>query len=282
MKQFVVLVTGFFTFAGFGFGSPGWSEEPPRPTHPVTMTFAGSGVNLGITRLLATAFMAQNQNITIDVPGSIGTKGAIKAVADGAVALGLISRSLQEEEKALGIAAYPYARVAIIIGAHSDVQEDRIATRELLEIFRGTKKTWKDGNPIIVQAREKNDSGFQVLQGAIPGFKDVYAESYQAKRWTLYFNDQDANRALSNTPYAIGETDLGMISTEHLNVKALKLDGISPDPENLMNGTYPLSRTLSFIYRPEALSDGAKLFLGFMATETVRSILQANGYIPLP
>jgi len=250
MKLLVALVTGLFIFVVSGIGSLGWPDDNPRPAPRVEITAAGSGVNLGITRLLANAFMKQNQNITIVVPGSIGTKGAIKASADGAIALGLISRSLHEEEKALGLVAHPYARVAIIVGAHSDVPEDTITTRELIDIFKGTKTTWKDGNPIIVQARGKNDSGLLVLQEAIPGFREVYAESHQAKRWTLYFNDQDANLALSNTPYAIGVTDLGMISTEHLKVKVLKLAGISPDRENVITGKYPLSRTLSlFIVR---------------------------------
>nr|NJM03996.1 hypothetical protein [Desulfobacula sp.] len=282
MKQFMALFTILFVSGLSGISSLARPEDSSRPEPRVEMTAAGSGVNLGITRLLAAAFMAQHQNITLDVPGSIGTKGAIKAVADGAVALGLISRALQEEEKALGIVSHPYARVAIIVGVHSGVPEDTIASRELIEVFKGTRATWKDGNPIIVQAREKNDSGFLVLQEAIPGFREVYAESHQAKRWTLYFNDQDANRALSNTPSAIGVTDLGMISTEHLNIKVLKLDGISPDRENVVTGKYPLSRTLSFIYRPENLSREAKLFLGFVASEAGQGILSANGYIPLP
>lgn len=282
MRHFFFLLTVIFSLGGLGFGSPGWAADTPGPVYPEAVIAAGSGVNLGITRLLAKAFVKENQTITIDVPGSIGTKGAIKAVTDGAITLGLISRPLKDEEKSLGLVEHPYARVAIIVGVHSNVQDDTITTRELIEIFKGTKTTWKDGNPIIVQAREKSDSGFLVLQAALPGFKEVYAESYEAKRWTLYFNDQDANRALSNTPYAIGVTDLGMVATEQLKVKALTLDGIAPDKERVMNGTYPLSRTLSFIYRPGLLPDGAKRFLGFVATEAGKKILQENGYLPLP
>ena len=144
------------------------------------------------------------------------------------------------------------------------------------------RQSGTDGNSIIVQSREKWDSGFQVLQKVIPGFKEAYAESYQAKRWTLYYTDQDANQALSNTHYAIGVTDLGMVATEHLNIKALKLGGIAPVSENVSNGTYPLSRRLSFIYHPEKVSDGAKQFMDFTVTEKGRNILKANGFIPLP
>jgi phosphate transport system substrate-binding protein len=282
MRHIFFLLTAVFIVGGLGSGSPCRAADTPGPAHQEAVIAAGSGVNLGITRLLAKAFVKENQTITVDVPGSIGTKGAIKAVADGAITLGLISRPLKEEEKNLGIVEHPYARVAIIVGVHPDVQEDAISTRELIDIFKGKKTTWKDGNPIIVQAREKSDSGFLVLQAAIPGFREVYAESHDAKRWTLYFNDQDANQALSNTPYAIGVTDLGMVATEQLKVKALTLDGIAPDKDKVVNGTYPLSRTLSFIYRPELLPDGAKRFLGFVATEAGKKILQENGYLPLP
>ena len=71
------------------------------------MIAAGSGVNLGITRLLAEAYTAHNPETLIDVPGSIGTRGAIKATAEGAIALGLISRPLKEQEKAPGLVALP-------------------------------------------------------------------------------------------------------------------------------------------------------------------------------
>ncbi|ACN14681.1 PstS4 [Desulforapulum autotrophicum HRM2] len=281
MKQPVLLSIIILTLMVSCWVSAGWSEDAAQTRRPVVITAAGSGVNIGITRLLAKALMKQNQHVKIDIPGSIGTRGAITAVADGAIALGLISRPLKNQEKAIGIVAHPYARVAIVIAAHSDVKDDTITSQELVEIFRGTKTHWQDGETIIVQAREKSDSGFLVLQNIIPEFKTVYIESSQAKRWTLYFNDQDANNAISNTPHAIGVTDLGMIKTEHLNAKALKLDGIDPNQENVISGRYPLSRQLSFIYRPGTLSDEAKLFLNFITTETGRDILQTNGYIPL-
>ena len=75
------------------------AQTPQQLPAPSPLIAAGSGVNLGITRLLAKAFMNRHPRITIQVPGSIGTKGAISAVMDGAITFGLISRSLKEDEK---------------------------------------------------------------------------------------------------------------------------------------------------------------------------------------
>lgn len=259
-----------------------WSQDTAPGTASAHIVAAGSGVNLEITRLLAKAFIKYHPRISIDVPGSIGTRGAITASADGAIALGLISRTLSaEEEREKGLVAVPYARVAIVVAAHPAVSDEGVTFTELINIYKGTKTRWQDGHEIIVQAREKSDSGFQVLQKAIPGFKEVYEESYEAKRWAVYFTDQEANRALSSVPYAIGVTDLGMISTEHLKVKVLKLDGILPTSDSIRSGHYPLKRDLSFIYRKGNISDEAQSFVDFVLSENGARILRANGFVPL-
>jgi len=261
--------------------SMAWSQDFQHQPVPVPLIAAGSGVNLGITRLLARAFMNVHPEIIIEVPGSIGTQGAISAVADGAITFGLISRPLKEAEKAPGFVVRSFARVPIVVGAHPGVADDEITFQDLVDIYKGRKTRWKDGNEIIVQTREPFDSGIQALEREIPGFREAYAESRQAKRWVVYFTDQDANRALSTTRYAIGFTDLGMIATEHLGIKVLKLNGIFPDSESIASGRYPLSRELSFLYRDKALPEGARAFLDFVRSEGGIEILRSNGYLVL-
>jgi phosphate transport system substrate-binding protein len=278
------LITALFTSLLIAFyfsASPVYSQTATKNNQQKKLIIAGSGVNLGITRLLAEGFVKNHPDIKIDVPGSIGTKGAIAAIADGAITIGLVSQPLKEEEKEQGIVVLPYAQVAIVIGAHPTVPDQNITSEELVEIFTGSKKQWKNGSEIIVQAREKSDSGLLVLQNNITGFKEAYLESLEDKRWTLHFTDQESNQALATTPYAIGVTDLGMIATEHLSIKALKLNGIEPNPKNVLNGTYPLSRQLSFIYREENLPEEARDFFSFVFSDEGRNILESNGYIPV-
>jgi phosphate transport system substrate-binding protein len=259
----------------------GWAQESRQQTGQVILTAAGSGVNLAITRLLAEAFMQEHPQIIITVPGSIGTQGAIVATVDGAINLGLISRPLKDEEKALGLVAKPYARVATVIGAHPAVQDAGITSEDLIAILKGVKTRWLDGNEIIVQVREKFDSGMQILGKAIPGFNEAYWESLEAKRWSVSFTDQDANRALAATPYALGVTDFGMVATEKLQVKVLRFNGVLPSQESVANGTYPLVRQLAFIYRAGKLPEEAAAFLKFVASEAGSKILLAYNYVPM-
>jgi len=271
---FVALFLSVLTAAG-------WAQESRRETGQATLTAAGSGVNLAITRLLAEAFTKDHPQIVIAVPGSIGTQGAIAATVDGAINLGLISRALKDEEKAMGLVAQPYAQVAMVIGAHPGVQDAGVTSEDLIAILKGVKTHWQDGNEIIVQVREKFDSGFQILGKAIPGFNEAYWESLEAKRWSVSYTDQDANRALAATPYALGVTDFGMVATEKLHIKVLHFNGVLPSLESVANGTYPLVRQLAFIYSKDKLPEEAAVFLKFVASDAGSKILQAYNYVPV-
>lgn len=281
MKKLLRLVTVFSLIALFALASAARAETAEKPSSDSVMIAAGSGVNLGITRLLAEAFMKARPGVEIKVPGSIGSKGAITAMADGAITFGLISRPLKEKEKTPNVIALPYAQVPLIVAANAIVADDALSSQELVDIFRGKKTKWSDGHEIVVQTREPFDSGVLVFEEKISGFKEAYGESRDANRWSVYFTDQDANQALSTTRYAIGFTDLGMIATEKLAVKPLRLDGVMPSSQTLEDGSYTLSRPLFILYNEKTVPESGKAFLDFIRSKKGKEILKANGYQPL-
>lgn len=240
----------------------------------------GSGTNLPITRRLADAFMRTHRGVTIEVPASLGSTGGIKAAADRAIAIGLTSRPLRGSETTWGLTVLPYARTPVVIGAHLSVPDEGLTFGELVQIYRGTKTKWRDGRPVVVLMREPGDSGVEVLQAAVPGFSDAYAESIRANRWTVLFTDQDMNRVLAKTPDAIGQTDAGAISTDRLPVKALRLNGVAPTRENVRNGTYGLVKTLALVFMADRLPSQAKAFIEFVGSAEGARVLAANGYLP--
>src|ERR1700704_6586574 len=86
---FLVLAATVVPSDSIGAGEP---AAPP-------LIFAGSGTNLPITRLLVEAFRQHHPENSIEVPASLGSTGGIRAVADGVIALGLISRPLKSQEQ---------------------------------------------------------------------------------------------------------------------------------------------------------------------------------------
>lgn len=89
------------------------------------------------------------------------------------------------------------------------------------------------------------------------------------------------SQTLAKTPYAIGISDLGTITTKQLPIKALKVNGVSPTLENLTSGKYSLVRSLSFVFLQDKLPAKAKTFLDFVQSSEGKKILTANGYLAI-
>ena len=119
-----------------------------------------------------------------------------------------------------------------------------------------------------------------MLEREVPGFREAYAESQKANRWTTLLTDQEMNQVLAKTPSAIGLSDMGAITAEKLPIKALKINGVRPTPENVLSGRYPPVKTLAFVLRNDKLPAEAKAFLEFVRSREGRKILRANGYVP--
>lgn len=245
-----------------------------------SLVLAGSGSNLPATRLLVKAFNRLHPEIRFEPTTNIGSAGAVRAVADGAVSIGLISRPLLGDEKKLGLNVVTYARTAVVIGVNPLVRDEGITFSELNRIYRGDKTTWKDGHKIIVLNREPGESSIYVLEENIPGFREVYADSIKTKRWSIILKDEGMNQKIEALPYSIGFSDVGAITTQKLKINILKLNGIYPSAKNVANGKYPLYKTLSFVYHPERLTSAMKAYMSYVCSPKGKSILADNGYIP--
>ncbi|CAG0933811.1 Phosphate-binding protein PstS [Rhodocyclaceae bacterium] len=245
-----------------------------------SLVLAGSGSNLSAIKLLIKGFTRVHPEIKIAEPTNIGSSGAIRAAFDGAVSLGLVSRPLRTDEKGLGLAYTPFARTALVIGAHSGVADEGISYDDLISIYRGTKTTWKNGRTIIVLTREPGDSTIDVLEQKVPGFKAVFDDSIKANRWSVLLKDEVMNQKLIATADAIGFSDMGAITSQKLNIKVLKVNGIYPSAQNVTSGAYPLFKTLSFLYRSEKITPAMKTFMAFARSAEGKKILSKNGYVP--
>lgn len=241
---------------------------------------AGSGTNLPIMRLLAKAFEKRHPGVRIEVPPSIGSTSGIRAAADGAVAIGLVSRQLKESEKSLGLQVVPYARTPLVIGVNPSVAEKDITYGDIIDIYRGKKNRWQSGRNIVVLTREPGDSSIEVLARMVPGFAEVYAESQKANRWTTLMKDLEMNQSLAFTPEAIGFSDLGSLTVEEHRIKPLRVNGVAPTVKNLENGSYPLMKPLLLVFSRERIPAAAREFIAFVRSRDGARLLRANGYLP--
>ncbi|HSB80958.1 MAG TPA: substrate-binding domain-containing protein [Candidatus Methylomirabilis sp.] len=249
------------------------TNDPLRPA----VTIAGAGTSLVAACFLAEAFERECPRARIKVHGSMGSAALIRAVADGLITMGVTAHAKDDNARGWGLTTLSYARTGIVFGAHPSVPEEGITSDALLEICRGIKTRWQDGQEIVLLHREPGNCFMEVLAAHIPGLWDAYQSG--RTRITVY-TDQEMNRAIATTPQAIGITDSGLLRSQRLPVKVLRFNGIAPTLEGVRAGRYPLVKTLTLVFRKERLSVEALAFLCFICSKDGAKVLHAQGYLP--
>lgn len=211
------------------------AEPPPRF---VGTLVAGSGANLPLVRLLLDDLVAAGE---VRVAESIGSSGAVAALRDGAIDVGLLSRPLREREHSATWSVVPIASSPVVWAAHPGVGgPEGVEVRLLQDIYAGRVGTWPSGTPAVPIVREAGDSGLEVLRQTWP---ELVAEVDAARErgfGLLAITDAEARQMLEQVPGAVGPTDLGMLSASHSPAVPLVVGGI--DPSALPR------RTLSLVY----------------------------------
>ena len=284
MQRLLLLILISFVLTGcFGMQetAPAGKDNPNPATRPASASrfiVAGSGTNLPITEKLADAYRKKTGS-NIEVPKSIGSDGAIRAVQDGSISLGLLSRPLTEAEQATGLNTIQYARVGIVFAVHPSVSETNITDDDILRIHRAEKTTWPDNGKIRVLIRNIHDSSNQILFAMIPGFRQVIEESLAAKRWPIMYHDVEMSDALRTKVGSFGHTDTTSVKIFG-GIKPLSLNGIVSSPENIQTGRYPWVKELSFLYKGK-LAGQAEKFVEFVHSPEGCSIIEAYGGVAI-
>lgn len=263
-------------------------EDRPRVERPedAALHLAGSGTNLPLTRVLAAAYVELHPHSPVVVHPSIGSSGGTAAARDGAIDLALISRPLKPAEVQAGLEAIPYAIDAVVFAAHPTVPIDNLQPEDVVDLYSGTQSEWADGSTVVVLQRERGDSNHRAAHTLIEGLDEVDEAAWDAHRWRVLYHDKGMQDALVSTPGSIGLFDQGAAEVQDLPLKVLSFDGVEPSEATVRSGEYPLSKTLSFVFPPEAeLSDGQRekidRFLDFVESQDGMHLVRQSGYIPL-
>lgn len=263
-------------------GPPADERPPPKPSN--LLRLAGSGSNLPLTRALADAFVATRPWLRVRVHESIGSRGGVRATADAAIEVGLVSRPLKPAEAALGLQTIPYARVAVVVAANPSVPVRGLDRETLLELYAGRQGHWADGSPVHVLQREAGDSSHAAAAAAIPGFAEVDDQARADGLWRVLLHDRAMQEALIATPGAIGLFDQGLATIQDLPVLTLSFEGQRPREEAVRSGAYPLYKDLAFVIPSGDLSEPDPLaleFIAFVFSPDGQALIRSSGYVPL-
>lgn len=240
----------------------------------------GTGGALGTMRLLGDAFSQANPGVRIQVLPYIGSTGAIRGVAEGAIQLGLTARPLASDEHAMPLRVIPYAVTPVVFIAHAGVPDAGVSRQQVLDTYAGRRLAWSDGSPIRLILRPRRETDNVALRAWGPDMGDALDVALARRGMRSAATDHDAARDVERTPGALGTSTLALAVSEMRRFKVLAVDGVVPDLQTLESGRYPLSKRF-YLVVPETPEPSVRAFVDFVRSPAGERILRANAQLPV-
>ena len=207
-----------------------------------------------------------------------GSGAGIEAVTNGTCDIGLASRALTDEEKAGGLTETTVALdgIAIIVNSENPVTD--LTIDQIADIYTGAINDWADVDGTAgTIARVIRESGSGTRDGfeSITGTKDACLSDQELSSTGAVIE------AVRSNPGAIGYASLSAVEGQE-GITVLKVNGVAPSEETVLDGTYTIQRPFVFVTRTdETLSDAAQAFFDFATSTDANDLIAAAGAVPV-
>ncbi len=246
----------------------------------------GSDTMVNLMSNLAEAFMREHKHINVAVTGG-GSGTGIAALINGTTQLCASSRKMNEKEmqqaKAQNVTPVEHTigldGLAVMLNPKNPVSE--LSLEQLRKIYTGEYTNWRDvGGPvqeIVLLSRESNSGTYVYFQEHVLNKQD-----YSPKA-RLMPSTAAIVQSVTSDLGAIGYG--GVAYAENPRVKIVKVKsnadtpGVMPTMENVLNGSYPISRPL-FLYTNGQPAGAIQEFISYAKGAQGQGIVEETGYIP--
>ena len=239
-----------------------------------TVTLAGSTSMQKLCEAMIESFEEVYPDITVTAEYT-GSGAGLEALAGGKTDIGNASRSLKDGEKQSGAVENIVAVDGIAVITHKDSVVSDLTAQQLTDIYTGKITNWKDlggaDEAIVVLGREAGS-----------GTRGAFEELLKIEDQCAYAQELDSTGGVlakvAATPGSIGYVSLDVVDD---TVKALSLDGVAPTEENIVAGSYKLSRpfVMATLGTIEEQNDLVKTWFHYVQSDEGKAVIKAMGLI---
>lgn len=254
------------------------SDDNPQGNNnsKVEITAVGSTALQPLVEQIAEIYMTDNPNYSIVVQGG-GSGTGLTQVSSGAVDIGN-SDVFAEEKEGIDSSAIEDHQVAVVgMGpvVNKEVGVDDVTQDELVDIFTGKIKNWKElggeDQEIVVVNRAQGSGTRATFEKW--GLNDAQSVASQ---------EQDSSgtvkKIVSETPGAISYLAFSYFDD---SLSPLKIDGVAPTEENVATNDWKIW-SYEHMYTKKDASTEITAFLDYIMTEDVqKNVVAKLNYIPI-
>lgn len=239
-----------------------------------TVTLAGSTSMQKLCEAMIESFEESYPDITVTAEYT-GSGAGLESLVGGKTDIGNASRALKDGEKESGAVENIVAIDGIAVITHTSNTVSNLTSQQLTDIYTGKITNWVDlggaDEAIVVLGREAGSG----TRGAFEELLDVadqcaYAQELDSTGGVL--------AKVASTPGSIGYVSLDVVDD---TVKALSLDGVEPTEENIVAGSYKLSRpfVMATLGTIDEQNDLVKTWFNYVQSDEGQAVIKAMGLI---
>ena len=289
MVTVLAVVLAFSALGLAGCGGSSNAESTGSETGGESMlsgsiNVAGSDTMVNLSQAWAESFMTVNSGVNIAIKGG-GSGTGITALINGTTDFANSSRNVKDEEKEQATAkgedlvetAVAKDGLSVIVNTANKVTD--LTTDQLGKIYRGEVTNWSEvggaSAPIVLLGRDTSSGTYEFFKEAIVGKDAEYAKSMRNLA-----SNQAILAEVEKNPNAIGYVGLGYAQEAGDKVVRLKVDGVEDTVDNVLSGSYPLSRDL-YMVSNGAPADLMKSYIDWILGPDGQKIVADEGFVPL-
>jgi phosphate transport system substrate-binding protein len=240
-----------------------------------TIKTGGTGSAIGALAALGATFKQSHPDTDVVMLKALGSSGAIKALGAQALDLAASARPLKPAERSQHLEEMEVARTPLVFAGAKTYPGLTLA--KVADILEGKQETWPDGSALRLILRPQHDSETALLGAVSPAMGRAVGNALARPGMHIALTDDEAVTSLQTVPGALGLTTLAMIVSASPPIRALPLDGITPNLATLNNGRYRLSKPMYLIVREDA-PEPVRAFVSFIRSPRGAGILARHGF----
>jgi phosphate transport system substrate-binding protein len=279
-----------------------------------SLNISGSSTVEPITSLVAEKFRTENPDVEVAVDGP-GTSDGFEQFCNGGTDINDASRAIDDEEasacEASGVTPIELevGLDALTVVGNPENPMDCLAFADLYALFGPESEgfqTWSDAAPLADELGGYGgfpDAALTIVapgeeSGTFGSFIELALEDIAAERGqpddqlrTDYQASGDDNVIIDNaagSAFGLGFVGFSYATNAGDTVKSFQVDGgdgcVSPSRENVLDGSYPISRSLYIYVSKEKLSGNPALqaFVDFYLSDDGLASVEEVEYVSLP
>jgi phosphate transport system substrate-binding protein len=252
----------------------------------------GSDTMVNLGQAWSEKYMEANPGDFIAVTGG-GSGTGLSSLISGSCDIAMSSRNIKEKEIGLANAKginpneikVALDGLAVVVNPANTINS--LTLDQLAGIFSGRISNWKElggaDAKIVVLSREVNSGTHVYFKEHVLRKNDPASKEEFAPNALMLSSSQAIADEVASNPAAVGYYGMGYISSKHKAVHIAKAEGaeyIAPTIDNVINGSYPISRPL-LLYTNGAPAGLVKKFIDFALSKEGQDIVMKTDFVPV-